>query len=310
MGETKIKFWKAAGKANSVYLLGSMHLTDGSIYPLDSKIENAFINSQNLAVEANINQLSEEDNNYILEKSRISGDLTIKDYISEKTFEIYEKTYKDLKIDEHGVTEYNYMHLMPFSAWQYLTFLSASMEFSDSSETEDSESTNTNEKIKEITQLGIDMYFLKKAVEINKNIVEIEGVVSQIDSMLSFSKELHEELLLNALNYVRGVSGCDSENGGETPIFVKLLDSMKNGDDNLISDAVNFFDENTDSVWSEFKDKMFIQRNKFMAEKIAEYLENTENGDYFVVVGAGHFIGETGIIKLLAKMGYNVEQVN
>jgi uncharacterized protein YbaP (TraB family) len=43
-----------------------------------------------------------------------------------------------------------------------------------------------------------------------------------------------------------------------------------------------------------------------MADKIDRYL--TQNSVYFVVVGAGHLIGDQGIVKLLEKRGYKVTQ--
>jgi hypothetical protein len=44
-----------------------------------------------------------------------------------------------------------------------------------------------------------------------------------------------------------------------------------------------------------------------MVSKIEEYLK--EKGTYFVVVGAGHLVGEKGIIETLRKKGYQVEQL-
>jgi hypothetical protein len=43
-----------------------------------------------------------------------------------------------------------------------------------------------------------------------------------------------------------------------------------------------------------------------MVSKIEDYLKG--KGIYFVIVGAGHMIGEKGIVETLRKKGYRVEQ--
>lgn len=56
-----------------------------------------------------------------------------------------------------------------------------------------------------------------------------------------------------------------------------------------------------------FFEKLFDERNVKMAEKVGGYLKG--KGSYYVVVGAGHLLGEKGIVKLLQKQGFTVEQV-
>ncbi len=53
-------------------------------------------------------------------------------------------------------------------------------------------------------------------------------------------------------------------------------------------------------------DALFYRRNAAMAAKIEEYLK--EKGRFFVVVGAGHLVGEKGIVELLKGKGFSVEQ--
>ena len=53
--------------------------------------------------------------------------------------------------------------------------------------------------------------------------------------------------------------------------------------------------------------KMFDERNEEMAKKIEPFLKGDQ--PVFVVVGAGHLIGNKGIVKLLEKKGYHLEQV-
>src|SRR3970282_11695 len=53
-------------------------------------------------------------------------------------------------------------------------------------------------------------------------------------------------------------------------------------------------------------DALFTKRNGTMAAKIEGYLRET--GEFFVVVGAGHLVGEKGIVELLTRKGVLVEK--
>ena len=52
--------------------------------------------------------------------------------------------------------------------------------------------------------------------------------------------------------------------------------------------------------------KLFDERNALMAEKTEGYLRAGKG--CLVVVGAGHLVGETGILKRLSDRGITVEQ--
>ncbi|HUH67141.1 MAG TPA: TraB/GumN family protein, partial [Syntrophales bacterium] len=61
------------------------------------------------------------------------------------------------------------------------------------------------------------------------------------------------------------------------------------------------------SRFSVIYDKLIYKRNRGMAAKIEGYLRTGSN--YFVVIGAGHLLGDKGIIQLLKNRGYSVEQL-
>jgi uncharacterized protein YbaP (TraB family) len=54
-------------------------------------------------------------------------------------------------------------------------------------------------------------------------------------------------------------------------------------------------------------EKLIYERNRNMASSIEEFLRSKET--YFVIVGAGHLIGNKGIIEMLRRKGYLVEQI-
>ena len=51
--------------------------------------------------------------------------------------------------------------------------------------------------------------------------------------------------------------------------------------------------------------KLFDSRNNDMTRKVAAMLDS--GGTWFVVVGAGHLVGDTGIVQQLADSGRQLE---
>ena len=49
-------------------------------------------------------------------------------------------------------------------------------------------------------------------------------------------------------------------------------------------------------------EKLYDRRNIAMAERLQALLRG--EGSYFVIVGAGHLVGDKGIIRLLTDAGY------
>ena len=53
--ENKHFFWKVSDENSSVWVLGSIHLADSTLYPLAPVIDSAFAHAEELAVELNMN---------------------------------------------------------------------------------------------------------------------------------------------------------------------------------------------------------------------------------------------------------------
>lgn len=59
----------------------------------------------------------------------------------------------------------------------------------------------------------------------------------------------------------------------------------------------------------EFEREFWDKRNINMAEKIEQYFEDESEDDYFVLFGAGHLYGSTGVIETLEAKGYKFKQI-
>jgi uncharacterized protein YbaP (TraB family) len=269
----KAFFWQLKSDRATVYLMGSIHFADKSFYPLRKEIEAAFKKSETLVVELDINKIDHNAYNRLLvEKGIYKDGSTIKDVISEKTWLQLEQRLAQLNISYEDIKSYKPgILVLTLTAMQVMQ-----MGFDPG--------------------LGIDAYFLNKAApDVSaKKIIELETLQQQVNLFLDVS---NGELLLRESLY----SLDESES-----MMGEMVRYWKAGDENKMNTFL-FEDVLTDyPAFSEIYDSMIYQRNQQMVVKINDMLK--QQGNYFVVVGSGHLIGEQGIVNALREKGYEVER--
>lgn len=88
--------------------------------------------------------------------------------------------------------------------------------------------------------------------------------------------------------------------------FDNMLSYWRHGDEAGIQ---GLFDEGV--MQQEGSDRFYklimTDRNHTMIQKLIAMAK--QGGSYFVVVGAGHLVGDEGIISMLKQHGYEVEQL-
>ncbi len=140
---------------------------------------------------------------------------------------------------------------------------------------------------------GIDLHFATQAGE--RPIVELETVEEQIALLIGVPDEdAHIRTTLD-----------DLENLEEK--ITRLDKAWREGDTATLEQVTITEPMRKHPSQRPYLDKMVFQRNRRMAEKIRGFLG--QQGSWFVAVGAGHLLGEQGIVELLRKEGYRVEQL-
>lgn len=285
--------WKVEHNGKIIYFLGSIHVGSTDLYPVHTRLEKAFSEADVLLVEANI--LDQQSGlEYFSENSVYQDGTTLKDNINP---EIYEKVVKVAEM--FGIPEDIYNQQKPWSLANNLSLFNTT-----GSENIDQAADSAN--------LGIDVYFLLKAYISQKPIYELEGLKYQTDMLDGLSPEYQEYYLNSVLDGI--LSNISSEKTNEKSsapkintanILLKIwIYQWIQGD---IEGFSQFFSEVSAGSEDELSTLLFGQRDKDMADKIMEILESDEEGTYFVVVGAGHFVKENTIIHQLTQNGYNVE---
>ncbi|MEC0179249.1 TraB/GumN family protein [Paenibacillus favisporus] len=260
--------WEVQNNGNTVYLVGSMHIADDSFYPLRPEFEQAFAEADYLGVEIDLSKAAdEEQQNMIMKLGMYQDGTTLKDHVSKETY---------AKVGD--ILEQNGMKrdaLDAFKPWVVETTISSLKSVMAGYEATE----------------GIDLYFIQKALERKIPIVELESYESQLSMFDQFSKELQEKNLNAALdNFDVLDDGVD-----------QMADMWKKGDEKALLELTNSMAGD-----AEYNKAMLIDRNIGMADKIDGYLKSDKKAEYFIVVGAAHYLGEHGVIKLLEDKGYTV----
>jgi uncharacterized protein YbaP (TraB family) len=264
--------WRVEGPAGTAYLLGSLHYGTEELYPLPSAVEDAFRNSDALVVEVNILDLDPVRAARTMAQHGFYQDgSTVEQNISPSTWREVRQLIRD-----YGLPLEIYQIQKP---WLLAVGLST-LELGKLGYRED---------------LGIDQHFLRRA-QGAKPIVELETLDSQIGIFDQLSAGEQEQLLVQTLD----------ELGDSGEYFGGLFDAWKRGDADAIEEIISATQGQT-AAGDRLYYRLFTKRNKEMASKIGGMLD--DNKTYFVVLGAGHLVGDGGIVELLRGKGFELTQL-
>ncbi|AWF82040.1 TraB/GumN family protein [Microbulbifer sp. A4B17] len=266
-------FWKATKDDKTVYLLGSVHLATEDFYPLRPQIEQAYAESDAIAVEADI--LAAEGDSLlqqrILMESVYQGERTLKD-------ELPPELYSQLKswMQKRNMPEAMFIRQRPAIAMISISMM-------------EMQAHGLN------PELGIDRHFLLKAKKDDRPILELEGVLQQFQ-------------LLNGLDNPALLFQQTLEQIGNIPSFLpKLTGAWKRGDEEALNRLIILDGLTENPEYKPLYDTLFFKRNEKMAEKIAMKGPNYQS--LFVIVGAGHLVGDRSVIEFLGDRGYKLERL-
>ncbi|WP_444931687.1 TraB/GumN family protein [Microbulbifer sp. SSSA002] len=266
-------FWKASKDGKTVYLLGSIHLATEDFYPLREKIEQAYSRSDAIAVEADI--LAAEGDpllqQRIMMESVYQGERTLKD-------ELPPELYDQLKswMQKRNMPEAMFIRQRPAIAMISMSML-------------EMQAHGLN------PELGIDRHFLLKAKKDGKSILELEGVLQQFQMLNGL--ENPALLLQQTLEQIEDISS----------FLPQITSAWKKGDSDTLNRLIILDSLTENPEYKSLYDTLFFDRNKKMAEKIA--LKGPNHKSLFVIVGAGHLVGERSVLEFLGDSGYQLERL-
>ena len=283
--EQKHFFWKVSDENSSVWVLGSIHLADSTLYPLAPVIDTAFARSEELAVELNMND--EEVVKEIGKESVSQGMLDerlLRDILPSEMWNTLDSLCAAWDIPK--------IEIEKMRPWLVATTLSAYA----------FEQAGLN------PEYGIDYVLLDRAAANGKAIVGLETAEEQIGA-LADTTESDSAGVYYLKTTLREIAEFET-------LVKNLIHAWKTGDDDLLRSLLNKDDEedeSEDSLSSDqkfkegFEQRVYVNRNAKMAESIASFLR--ENRNVFVVVGVAHLaLEKDNVIDALRKHGFKIER--
>ncbi|HUJ09725.1 MAG TPA: TraB/GumN family protein [Verrucomicrobiae bacterium] len=265
--------WKVTAAKGTAYLLGSIHAAKPDLYPLNPQIEQAFATSDVLVVEANVGDA--QNLLGMLGQTMAQGMYPSDDNI-EKHLAPATMTMLTNALDKLGLPLTFFESCRPW----FLAMTIPMLQLQQAGFTAEN---------------GLDMHFITEANATQKPILELEGGEAQIQLMSGLSSQ-EQELLLESTIEQMDTTIADVE---------KVIAAWRRGDAAAIDKLMNHQLQEEPKFKPIFK-KLIEDRNRGMAEKLAGYLNTSKT--YFVVVGAGHLVGQDGLVHLLAQK-YKVMQM-
>jgi len=263
--------WEAQKDGATIHLLGSIHAGQDSWYPLDASITDALAAADTVACEINVNDPEVQMQTMLMvqQEGMYPEGESLQQHISPET-------WQELQSRLEGQVPAAVLDRMrPGMAAMMVAQVTLAQAGLDMSS-------------------GVDMHVLSAAQEHGQPIVALETVADQVALLFGDDAVIDAKMLSESL-----------EDDAET--MVAMLDTMVStwaaGDAEGL-EAVYREDWMDDESMQRFHEELLVKRNQGMADGLAN-----RGGRWFVVVGALHMCGESGVPALLAEAGWKVEQV-
>ena len=270
LGESRATLWKVQGDHNSVYLLGSIHVLSKQAYPLKPVLEHAFDDANQVVFEIDLTRFTRKS--FKEEFSRTAyypPGQSLSKKLTPRTIELLNR-------------------ILPFYGWSLQKvervkpwFLAEAL------------SSRTLEMAGFSDQFGIDLYFYRKAKAAGKPVLGLETLRDQAEIFDRFNDEQNEQYLLSTLSGLPAYA----------EMIRQLVSAWRNGDVESLDRLLNQ-DKRADPATH---DVLFSRRNSKWLPEIERFAHGDAN--YLIIVGAGHLVGEDGVVAQLRRAGYSVQQL-
>jgi uncharacterized protein len=266
---SNVFMWSVQGPKSKVFLLGSMHMFKAASYPLEPRIEKAYQSCPRVVFEADLEGPgTHEIRDMMLKLGTYHDGKTLPKEISEKTYALFRE-----RVEANNLKVEQFDTYKPwFAALSIATVELKRLGFT--------------------AQNGLDAHFSDEAVSDKKKMIYLETARQQLDLLANALPGKEEDLLKQALEEIAVLEKASTE----------MVQAWKAGD----AARMEAFTQKSLKEFPQVEKKLFTERNKAWTTRISRLL--SQEGDVFVVVGAGHLVGKGGLLEMLKAKGYNVVQ--
>ena len=265
-----LTLWAVDGRANTVFILGSVHLLREQDHPLPSMIDEAYAEAESIVMEIDMDDLDPiAMQTLITQLGRLTDGRTLADIMGPDLYAEAQKAAAtmDIPLDLLAKTE-------PWLAAITIEQMALA-------------------RIGFNPRFGIEMHVMSKAAQDGKSIDGFETIDEQLGFLDGLSIESQRDLLMQTLS-----EGAEIED-----MMDALITAWRHGD-------VDFFEEHVlveMQAYPELYRAIVADRNERWVDRIDQLLEHED--DYLVIVGALHLVGPDGVPTLLEERGEQVRQL-
>jgi hypothetical protein len=162
--------------------------------------------------------------------------------------------------------------------------------------------------LEEQIQFGLaapmDLRLYQQALTDGKEVSGLETVSEQVDAMEILTLTEQQHLLESTLDEI------ELKRQRNEPVLAEMYRLYQHGDLTLFGELMRRQFSSVGELGVKLERALITTRNRRMAERIDRNLSQYPDKQHFFAVGAGHFVGPTGIQQQLREMGYRIERVN
>lgn len=266
----KTPVWRVSGASNQVFLLGSIHMLREQDYPLPAAIETAYLESESIIMEIDLDDLDPLAAQAIMRQLGVlPADQSLRQLMGPELYPGVEQAATVLDIPLELLQQSR-----PWLAAVTIEQLLLS-------------------RIGFNPALGIEAHLVSRAASDGKEITGLETLREQFEFLASLTLDTQRQLLLQTLD-----SNHDLEQQMDA-----LIHAWRHGDvafieAQMLEDIVRY---------PELYAVIVSERNRRWAEQIEQLLDDEQ--DYLVVMGSMHLVGADGVPALLQQKDLQVLQL-
>ncbi|MCF8062394.1 MAG: TraB/GumN family protein [Deltaproteobacteria bacterium] len=261
--------WNVDTAQGRVTIMGSIHTLRDDAYPLPAVYERAYSDAEGLVFETDMARMEEPAVQARLLALGLNPEGgTLRDRLSPDAYETLAEA-----LGERGLPPEQFA---PFKPW-FCAFTLTLLEL---------------QRLGYQPRNGLDRHFFNKAARDGKTLYHLESVEAQIRLLASLEQGGQEAFLLQSLQELDLLGSKAAE----------MTEAWRTGDTGGLDAFIRMSFEGFPDLY----DRFIVQRNRNWLPLIEDLIRDGEN--VLVIVGAGHLVGDEGLVQLLEDRGHRLEQ--
>ena len=266
-----VTMWQVEGETNSIYLLGSIHLLREEDHPLPAVVDRAYEDAEIIVMELDMDDLDPAYTQAAFSRAGVMTDgTTLADLMGEELFAKAQEAAAVIDIPLDMLAQ--------SEPWLAAMTVELMMLY----------------RIGFNPMLGVEMTMVNRATADGKPVEGLETVDEQLAFLDGLPLEAQREMLLQTLEESAAIGESVDD----------MIDAWHRGDTAALEEQLLSSIE----AQPELHDALLVSRNQRWTATITEWLD--DEGDYLVVVGALHLVGDDGVPALLADKGIGIHQLS